>query len=379
MTCSVCGGTNPSDHRCCKECGARLDQAGDALAEQVLAILRRELRDQKVVELETSQAVLERVSAWAKLFGYFVAVPLALLIATLAIWGVSNFTDFKSKVDKAQEKIDQAQKKLNDADSQADKLKATGTQLEANYRQLQEDATRYQAVVQEVQSLRNDVSKLQERIGVTAGSAVSTQQRSLILNELSRFQKYFQRLGYAPAAGVVKVDVRDPSKMSAGTLAYFELETRTAVISKDVVDDISMILREYSHSVLYSKTPKQTGINETSPFVAIEWGLASYFPASFLGNAKVTQWNLDGDKSWKPDGKFWDNAEPAAAMIWAVRKQMTDKDGFDRKLLQAWFEVAPQYQDPKFTAIFTNRLVALVGAADGAQVKQIFASRGLPL
>jgi hypothetical protein len=252
LTCPVCEKDNAPDHRCCKECGARLNDESGSLAEQVLRIVKRELRDQKVVELETTQAILERISGWAKLFGFFVAIPLAILVATLAIWGVTKFTDFNSKIDQAQADVG---KKLGAASGKADQLTNTSAQLEVQYQRLKEAATRYEALGQEVQSLRTDVSKLQERIGVTAGSAVTSQQRALILNELSRFQKYFQRMGYAPAAGMVKVDVRDRSKMTAGTLAYFELESRTAVISREVVDDISMILREYSHSACTPRPP----------------------------------------------------------------------------------------------------------------------------
>jgi hypothetical protein len=381
LTCPVCQASNPADHRCCKECGARLNSESQALAEQVLTILKRELRDQKVVELETSQAILERVSGWAKLLGFFVAIPLAILLATLTIWGVTKFTDFNAKVDQAQADVN---KKLSAAGSKADQLATTSTQLETQYQQLRENAQRYEALGKEVQSLRTDVSKLQEKIGVTPGSAVTTQQRAAILNQLSRFQRYFQRLGYTAPAGELKVDVRDQSTMSAGTLAYFDPQTHTAVISKQVAGDISVVLREYTHSVLYSKVSNQPAPESNAPpygaaYYAIESGLASYFPASFLGDPKNPVWDLSADRSWNPNSGYPENQAPAAAMFWAARSQVTDKDAFDRKLLQAWFDVAAKNMDAKFPAIFVDRLVALLGPVDGPKVKQVFASRGLPL
>ena len=50
-------------------------------------------QDAKVVELEVSQAVAERLMSWAKIFGALVAVPLTILAVVLAILGVSKWTD----------------------------------------------------------------------------------------------------------------------------------------------------------------------------------------------------------------------------------------------------------------------------------------------
>jgi outer membrane murein-binding lipoprotein Lpp len=373
LCCPACGEQNPADHRCCKECGARLDRTGEAMAEQVLTILKRELRDQKVVELEVSEAILERVSGWAKLFGFFVALPLALLLATLTIWGVSSFADFKLKMTEAGQKLDQASTK-------AKELETSSAQLDLQYQRLKDQAVRYEALGQEVQSLRTDVSKLQEKVGVTAGSAVTAQQRSTILSQLTGFQRYCQRLGYTAPAGTLKVDVKEKSKMMANALAYFDTTTNTAVISKDAVDDIGIVLQQYSHIVLTSKNRNTSGATFTEPYFQIERGLSVYFPASFLENSKVAQRDLDGVDGWKTNAKYVDeNEQSVAAMLWAARKQVTDKETFDRKLLQAWFDVTPQYRDPGFAAVFSARIISLLGPTDGSKVRGVFVSRGFPV
>src|SRR5689334_20854541 len=110
IECARCNAPNPLEKKFCGDCGAHLDPTfgaikeivGSTLREQVEGIITERYKDQKVVELETTQAIASRLSEWAKLFGFFVGIPIAVLILILAILGIRTYTDFSNQVDKAQ-------------------------------------------------------------------------------------------------------------------------------------------------------------------------------------------------------------------------------------------------------------------------------------
>jgi DALR domain len=71
-------------------CGSLLQQTALATAvlHEVAKALDARLKDQKIVDVETTQAIVARLSEWAKLFGFFVGIPLAFLrTLTLAVPG----------------------------------------------------------------------------------------------------------------------------------------------------------------------------------------------------------------------------------------------------------------------------------------------------
>lgn len=150
QACPVCSGANlPGSHYCC-QCGAPFGPESAALAGQLRAVLKTEIKDQKVLEIETSQLIVSRISDWAKLFAFFTALPLAFLLGGLAIWGITKFTDINEKLTKAEARADALSatinEKLGNARTRADALSATSSQLDEKYTKLEQDAARYQAL-----------------------------------------------------------------------------------------------------------------------------------------------------------------------------------------------------------------------------------------
>ena len=74
-----------------------------AVQQEVARALDARLTDQKTVDIETSQAIVSRLSDWAKLFGFFVGVPLALLFSALGFLGIKTYSDFSARVSQAKE------------------------------------------------------------------------------------------------------------------------------------------------------------------------------------------------------------------------------------------------------------------------------------
>lgn len=119
MKCASCNSDNHSGQNFCGNCGAQLEptaldaNALSAIDARVLAILQDRFRDQKVVEFEMAQAVVTRLFDWSKLLGLAAALPLAILLATLAIWGISSFLDFRTKVAAGRAQITEAIARAN--------------------------------------------------------------------------------------------------------------------------------------------------------------------------------------------------------------------------------------------------------------------------
>jgi hypothetical protein len=163
--CARCKSKNPDRNRFCGACGDPLDQnsialkdaAGLKLREQVQAILKDQYKDQKLLEVETAQAVATRVAEWGKLLGFFVGIPFALLVVTLGLVGIHSYSDFSSKIESAQADIGA---KITDAQKLAAKLQSDGATLSGEYKKLTEQLGNAKAIEVQVEALSNEYQKL---------------------------------------------------------------------------------------------------------------------------------------------------------------------------------------------------------------------------
>src|SRR5215469_9852350 len=110
VECINCKAQNPTGKNFCGDCGTPLGSASSApyeslLRRQIQEILKEQLKDQKVIEIETSIAIASRVSEWAKLFGIYAGIPLAILILTLAFLGIKSFTDLSASIENRRKDI----------------------------------------------------------------------------------------------------------------------------------------------------------------------------------------------------------------------------------------------------------------------------------
>jgi hypothetical protein len=140
MNCPHCNSPSADDKKYCAECGTPLDQQTKHLETFVKAqiedAIQQRFKDQKLVDIETSQAVAERLHGWAKLFAFFVGLPVALLLIVLSVGGVEKYSDFKKMVGSIEEQLkpqieqaksdaEQAQKTAKEAKGEAEDSKKT--------------------------------------------------------------------------------------------------------------------------------------------------------------------------------------------------------------------------------------------------------------
>jgi hypothetical protein len=138
MNCPNCNKPSEEGKKYCADCGTPLDQQTNYLksfvASQVEQTINEKFKDRRFVDIETSEAVLQRIYGWAKLFAFFVGVPFGLFIIWLGIAGIQNYRDFsklvasveeqvKPKIEQAKSDAELAQKTAREAKGEAEDSK----------------------------------------------------------------------------------------------------------------------------------------------------------------------------------------------------------------------------------------------------------------
>ena len=406
VACPRCKSPNPDQQKHCGECGALLEPKIAAFRDEIEEAVKSQLKEQKVIEIETAQAIVARLSEWAKLFGIVVGVPLAILAVVLAVLGIKTYSDFYKDVEKA--KNDTIGHMEENARAKVQEITQEGEQLSAKVKQITQEGEQLSAQIKaikgnveknqaEISGLTQRVSGIEEKVEFK--SRVNPDLKKRLEDTLREYQKFFKGLGFKPASDHVFVDVS--ANPVPGAISYYDPATHTLIIDKTYANDTDMLLREYSHHVLYSgpdvKIP--TNVMETWAFIAIESGLANYFACSFkdspsFGEATAAilkmpsnSWSLknqrritelkQNDYSILSDGgQIWGGA------FWDLREDL-GKDVADKLLYEAWFALSSsdaKSNDPK---IFVNKILdadrTLEAAKHQERIRTAFKNRGLSL
>jgi hypothetical protein len=387
VECARCKAPNPDGNRFCGDCGAPLEPAiADAkgvpdiqLRGQVAEIIKEHYKDQKIVEIETAQAIASRLLDWAKLLGFFVGIPVAVLLLILGVLGISKYSDFSDKIDKAQLDIGA---KLTDAQNSLAKIQANSASLGNAYDQLSARYENTKAVADKLDAVAKKVDAIDEKLGFTPSSKVSEEIKSKLESALSKFQLYLRSLGYKGTIDVINIDIRE--KMEAGAIAYYEPDKRMMVIDSKYVEIPAIFYREYMHHVLYPGDVP-TGA-EFWAYYGIESGLAWYFPCSFVDNPKpaphASDWDLTSKRKFtelQPNvgDAIIDGTEIWGSAFWEMRSTL-GRDAADKLLFDAWFNMPAGDITADGGASFVRKLLE-IDKAHQSQIRAIFAGRGLKL
>jgi DNA polymerase III delta subunit len=148
-TCSRCSTDNPADARFCVACGAPIGPEWHALdrfldeqlVQKIRTVLKAEFADQKALEIETSELVADRVLKWAKTFGFFIGIPVAIAIGFLGFVGIKTWSDVTSVRDnlaKASADLASAQKELASANQRTQEILTDADKFKDQVRQARE-------------------------------------------------------------------------------------------------------------------------------------------------------------------------------------------------------------------------------------------------
>jgi DNA repair exonuclease SbcCD ATPase subunit len=211
MICPFCQAENAEGAKYCGQCGAPHDPIAGKLKDYLQSSLRSEveraiearLKDQKLVELDTSLAVAERLTGWAKLFGAFVGIPLGALALLLGFLGIRSYQDFENLTQGATVEVT---KELGSARAEAET--ATGKAKEASnqVQMLNDKAKELVQGVAEVSQKLAEVSALGSEVGELKTRAVDVEkelsQASALTSEVkgltskvSELESRFSKIG----------------------------------------------------------------------------------------------------------------------------------------------------------------------------------------
>jgi len=385
--CQRCHATNPDGKRFCSDCGAPLDQTlavasqmvDASVRAQVQSILTEHYKDQKMVELETTQAIAVRFSEWGKLLGFFLGIPVAVLLLTLAALGIKTYSDFVGQIRKAQTDVATA---LKSAQDNAAKLKTDGETLAKEYDNLRTRFRDTSDIAAQVETLSKRVDTI-EKLGFAPSSKISASTKHQIETSFAKYQQYLNGLGYRGTGGSIEVDIRERMEV-AGAIAYYEPDKRRMVIDSKYAKDDTVLYREYMHHVLYSAGQPSSSTDEFWAYYSIESALAWYLPCSFVGNPKpsVGSWDLTKRRSFREirpeiSSAMVDGTEIRGSAFWEMR-QLLGPQVADKLLFDSWFKLRPADVVKDRGASFV-KLVLESDKPNASKIRAIFERRGLAL
>jgi len=109
IICNNCKSENQEGKRYCGDCGESLiipdsDQF-ELIDKRIEKAFENKFKDQKLIEVETTQAIASRFAKWSKLLGFFIGIPIILFTILLATFGIKTYHDFASLVRNVEDKI----------------------------------------------------------------------------------------------------------------------------------------------------------------------------------------------------------------------------------------------------------------------------------
>lgn len=367
------------------------------------------LKDTKVVEIETAQAIVERTIGWAKSAALVMGVPLALLVVVLAILGLNSWRDFREIVSKARTDVEA---QIKDAGETVSGVSAEATKLRSSYEQLQQQIGDIPTLASNLQLLAGRVGTLEEKVkwNTPKGFSEETQQR--VEQQVAGFRRYLESLGYIPASSSLEVEVDANEKMNA----YYTGDK--LVVGLDTVDMPDVIYHEYSMRMLKDTNPPSWDASAWE-LPAILEGLADYFACSYLGNPKVSPALAAAIRQVAPDAvgpdalrdltnkrRFATASDPASApypkpsteanaageswggAAWDVRTMLGCKADVaqcavaDRVVLASWRNLSVEPKATiarRFAQLVVDNVRTALGPDQANKAGDIFRARGLEL
>jgi F0F1-type ATP synthase membrane subunit b/b' len=84
------------------------DPTAGALERKIDEALAQRVKDQKLVQIETSQAIAEKLTGWAQSLAFLIGVPIGILALALGALGIKSYSDFSKIVKEARESVDKS-------------------------------------------------------------------------------------------------------------------------------------------------------------------------------------------------------------------------------------------------------------------------------
>jgi len=379
----------------------------DDISAMVTNVVSSRLKDSKVLEIESAQAVVDRLVSWAKSFALVVGVPLALLAIVLGALGISSYSDFKSSISTGQKQMLDQISKLGTETTKEFETRATS--LRAGYAEQESKLKELAAIAPRLESIDDRLQRV-EQVQFGGESSTPELQRS-VQKKIEEYRVYLQKLGYKVPEGKFTITM-DSTQVGN---AYYSLEENEIRIDPKIVRDDAVIFRPYTHRILSQTNPKMWD-NPSAKAQAIWSGFADYLFCSFLGRSIVGQEYVrilskslpremvkrgylrnvaNQDRFVRDEERDPAKTEmhaaglPWSGAFWEMRTALGCEptvpgcEVADKILLSSWagpfMEGPPKSLDQRFVQAILSNFTSVEDAATRTNVRSIFERRGLKL
>jgi len=299
VVCPSCTNENPQENRFCGQCGTLLDSATQKLREDLtrevadqIAAATAGWKDQQLVDVETTEAIVNRVQSWAKLFGFFVALPLLLITFWLGLLGYRTYTDVTNATGQIDKDLLQTKKDVVGLQNRAKDLSQSMDQADH--------------IVQRLNDQDTKLNVLQEQIVRFLPSKDLTPDRERhIHDDLVSFRTYMVSLGLNAPTVIPVIKISSGSEYKAKGSAHdsgsgLSLDNKISgnqiTLAPGEIDNRTAYLVPYS-SLIIARSENAKG----DPYLALL--LEYYYPSSFDGlqpdgEILVGDKNVNTDYDW---------------------------------------------------------------------------------
>ena len=360
--------------------------------------LAERIKDKDVVEIELASKIADRVFGWTKLFGFFVAIPVAVIIFGLGAFGITKVADLRNYANQAtatlQKAVDTATRGAKEADEVLAEFKE---QTENNLADLKSRSD----------ELQSQVKKLEKCVygnPVATGEASKSNLEAKLAEKLAEFEKHMEKVGYRPDGSKVAVEIAGPGD-TTGAFSYYDVGKVRIVLSQCAAGEVGMVFREFGHHVLIRGLSFDYLKKHNMVLAAIETGLVSYFACSYqndpmLGRAQTPS---DGQKDTSSgramidleNGKSLSSAASIkesdyramgdigvawGGVFWDIRKSI-GAELADQIIFAAWRSLPPPDKNPSYPTEMERRILSQVrtkmGEEKEREIRELFVKRGL--
>src|SRR5262249_10592035 len=154
---------------------------------------------------------------WAKLFGFFLGIPIALLLGTLTLLGIRTYTDFTAKVaDARKQALEPLAATSVEAKRIAEAYKNLDVQLKAT-----------EALSSQVSALSNKVTQIEQVIRFTPSPKLTPELKRNLGSALRDYYGYLRSVGFSVAAEPPTLAIDS----SSNTNSYYDPLKNQIVVS----------------------------------------------------------------------------------------------------------------------------------------------------
>jgi uncharacterized protein YoxC len=233
--------------------------------------IKQRFQDEKAVELEITEKIADRAIKWAKVFGFFAGIPLAIFAIILSFLGIKTYSDLQKsseKVTTATSQLGEAQKTLKSAQESSQKLIDATAQVESDIQKrlkallenivsIEKEIATARVRLEEIpkikerqEQLETEIREIEKRVSFERSAELTPEIQGRLETSLEKYLNYLNDVGFPRNPTKVKIKV----EKATTALAYYRSGDQTIVIDSQIVNDEHVAFREYTHHVLIHGT-----------------------------------------------------------------------------------------------------------------------------